>query len=507
MHALPPLLSFAAALALLATVDEKATAQDPPGLIARIGGDADRPDSLRALAVSADGRLLALAGEPESPTGDAVVQLRDAATGRLLHRLAGHEGPVRSLAFSPRGDLLATLTGDPDGIGLTRLFEVKTGQLRLTIDAGGRHVFFTPDGRLAVAGFARVTTFDPATGRDTGRFAAMPIIKDVTPDARRAVGVSHHGQGLLEVRDLATGKPLARLTGCAAEPLAARFSPDGRTVAALAPKARYLLVWEVLTGQLVHRLPIDKTFLSLTFNTDGRHLLAGDTDGSIRAWELATGAESGRLTGHDGAITTFALAPNGRLLSGSTDRTAILWSLTTVRTSSLPSAPLSDSDIEKVWTDLAGPDAPAAYRGLGLLAHRPADVLPSIVDRVERQLVPVPDADLARLLTDLGHPDYLVREQATANLAAVGDNVRPHLERALAETSSPEVRSRLRVLLRRSGLTPRFTPADLLRFRRLIGEALSLSGDEPKRLLRLIADESPDPPLAAEARTALSSRP
>lgn len=473
-------------------------------MIARFGADAERPESVRAVALSPDGRLVALADEPETPAGVFGVQLRDAATGGLLQTFAQHEGPVRSVAFSARGDLLATVTSDSDGVGLTRLFETGTGALRLTIDAGGRLVRFLPDGRLLVAGDARVVSFDPANGREVGRFPAMPVVKDVTPDGLRAVGLSHHGQNILEARDLGAGKPAVHLTGCAGEPLAAVFSPDGRTVAAADLKTRTVLVWEVLTGQVVHRLSSESSFLSLGFTADGRYLLAGGVDKTIRAWEVATGGETGRLVGHEGAVTAFAPGREGLLLSGSTDRTAILWSLAAVRGSLLPAGTLTMADFDEAWEALAGPDAAAAYRALGLLAHRPAEVLPGIAGRVERQMVPVPDGDLARLLAELDHPDYLIREQATAALAKAGDAVRPHLERALAESISPEVRSRLRLLLRRSGLTPRFSPGDLLRLRRLIGEAASLGGEDAKRVLRLIMDEFPDAAVAAEARTALN---
>lgn len=503
MRIVIPSPSFAATLALLAIVGGPTVAQEPAAAIARFGADADRPDSLRVVAASPDGRSVALAGEPETPAGGFEAQLRDAATGRLVHTLAGHEGPVRALAFSPRGDLLATVTGDAGGVGLTRLFETATGRLKLAIDAGGRLARFLPDGRLLVAGDGRVLTFDPASGREVGRFPAMPIVKDVTPDGLRAVGLSHHGQNVLEVRDLAGGRAVVRLAGCAGEPLAAVFGPAGRTVAAADPKTRTVLVWEVLTGQVVHRLSADASLLSLAFTADGRHLLAGGGDKAIRSWEIATGGATGRLTGHEGPVTALALGPTGSLLSGSTDRTAFLWSPAAVRGSSLPSGPLAETDFDAAWDALAGPDVAAAYRALGLLAHRPGDLLPEMAGRVERQLVPVPDADLARLLGELGHPDYLVREQATAALAKAGDGVRPHLEGALAEAASPEVRSRLRLLLRRSGLTPRFTPGDLLRLRRLIGEAASLGGDDARRLLRLIADEFPDPALAGEARAAL----
>ena len=88
-------------------------------------------------------------------------------------------------------------------------------------------------------------------------------------------------------------------------------------------------------------------------------------------------------------------------------------------------------------------------------------------------------------------------------LEKAGDRIRPHLERALVDARSPEVRSRLRLLLRRGGAAPRFSAGDLLRLRRLIGEAVSLGGDESRWLLELIAMEFPDAALASEARAAL----
>ncbi|HEX6986221.1 MAG TPA: WD40 repeat domain-containing protein, partial [Planctomycetaceae bacterium] len=332
-----------------------AAVAEPPAVRTRFGSpeDPDRPESLRAVAISPDGRLVALAGEPETPTDSLAVQIRDSATGELIRTLGGHEGPVRSLAFSPRGDRLATVTSNADGVGVLRVFETKTEEPAQVIDAGGRIVRFLPDGRLAIAGFGKVLVFDPATGREVGRHPAMPVVKDVSRDGGRVLGVSHHGRGELEVRDLGTGKPVARLSGCAAEPLAAAFSPDGRTVAAADQRTRAVIVWEVLTGQEVHRLGSEMTVTALAFTADGRHLLAGGFGDAIRGWEVATGTPTGRLAGHEGAVLALAVGPNETLLSGATDRTAVLWSLAAVRGTSLSTGPLAEADFDAAWEALA----------------------------------------------------------------------------------------------------------------------------------------------------------
>ncbi|VXD15741.1 serine/threonine-protein kinase [Planktothrix paucivesiculata] len=70
------------------------------------------------------------------------------------------------------------------------------------------------------------------------------------------------------------------------------------------------------------------TVKALAISPNGYILVSGSQDKTLIIWNLKTGQLLYRLIGHEAAITSVAISPNGhKLVSGSLDRTLISWNL------------------------------------------------------------------------------------------------------------------------------------------------------------------------------------
>ena len=67
--------------------------------------------------------------------------------------------------------------------------------------------------------------------------------------------------------------------------------------------------------------------MSVAFSPDGRRIVSGSGDKTIRVWDAETGEEVvGPLKGHSDWVMSVAFSPDGRrIVSGSDDKTIRVW--------------------------------------------------------------------------------------------------------------------------------------------------------------------------------------
>ena len=67
----------------------------------------------------------------------------------------------------------------------------------------------------------------------------------------------------------------------------------------------------------------------MTFSPDGRWIVSGSADSSLRVWDAATGKLAYTLEGHTTGVRCVAFSPDGRrIASGGEDTTVRVWDAT-----------------------------------------------------------------------------------------------------------------------------------------------------------------------------------
>ena len=105
---------------------------------------------------------------------------------------------------------------------------------------------------------------------------------------------------------------------------AAVFSSDGRYIVS-GSDDRTIRLWDAQTGSQVGNPFQGHTskVWSVAFSSDGRHIVSGSGDCTIRLWDAQTGSQVGNpLQGHTSSVFSVAFSPDGRhIVSGSSDQT------------------------------------------------------------------------------------------------------------------------------------------------------------------------------------------
>ena len=268
---------------------------------------------------------------------EAVYEVVRSWSYECVRTLAGHEGPVASVAFSPDGKLALSTSYDEE---VLKLWDVSTGKLVRTFMAAGAmlsSVAFSPDGHWALSGGNALKLWDIETGECVRTFSESGHwVQSVafSPDGRFAVS---GGQAPLKLWDIATGECLRMFAGQNDQVCSVAFSPDGLSVIS---GGKDLKLWSTSSGECVRELTGHGSRVNaVAFSPDGAHVLsAGD---KLKLWNIVTGECVKTFKKRDD-VPAFSVvfSPNGLwALSGS--HQVNLWNISTgesVRTFTPPLA-------------------------------------------------------------------------------------------------------------------------------------------------------------------------
>ena len=117
------------------------------------------------------------------------------------------------------------------------------------------------------------------------------------------------------------------------------YSPDGRHIIS-GSDDKTIRIWDAETGAAVGT-PLEEhtdCVNSVAYSPDGRHIISGSYDTTIRVWDAEPGAAVGTpLHGHIHCVNSLACSPNCRhIISAPDDMTIRLWYPATRNTTQNP---------------------------------------------------------------------------------------------------------------------------------------------------------------------------
>jgi WD40 repeat protein len=236
-------------------------------------------------AVSPDGQRVVITCQRRIDTDRPAatsVQFWDAATGKELTQWKEHKGAVLHAAFSPDGRCVATASADRTA----RLWTTAVGDDLLHRRGVWPRVtdgVFSLDGRYLLTENAAWDSPDPAD-----RYSAS-------------------------VREVASGREVARLRGHENAVLCLGFSPDGARAVTGSAQSNLVRIWDTVSGRLLTTLKGHQNYLrAARFSPDGTRIITSADDQTVRTWDAGSGEQLARFEARSNFDVNGGLRPDGR---------------------------------------------------------------------------------------------------------------------------------------------------------------------------------------------------
>jgi WD40 repeat protein len=297
--------------------------------------------------------LLAQEAHAITYTLEAESALRQALqTSRVVARYPISD-PGQAVAYSPDGQRMAVastatiqmweLAATPGAVAAAPIFTITLPEVepteRTSLDTGGVRDESEP--RVTAPG---ITSGEGGAPVAPGTGALLDMV--ISPDG--ALLATAHSDGMTYLWDAATGDLVRTLgqrsqaaglpapqpgviapaaTG-AARNTAVAFSPNGAQLAA-AYLDGTVKIWDVATGaEVIKPIRVNRRgVLDVAYSPDGARLATATIDNRVDLWDPATGAALNRPPAeHIDAVYAVAFSPDGAYLaSGSKDKSVIVW--------------------------------------------------------------------------------------------------------------------------------------------------------------------------------------
>lgn len=289
---------------LLESAGGKAVAAAKPGFdlalrpeeLAKPEGPPPLPEKLSMEGVIHTARMCSITGLAASPwaplvaiAGQKQVLLFNPETLELLGVLPFKEGEPVDVKFSQNGKLLLACGGRGARSGRVVVWDVVTGQCRMTV----------------------------------GQEFDTVLTADIRPD-QSLVALGGPSR-LVKLYSTKTGELVHKMKKHTDWVTALAFSPNGQMLAS-ADRNGGISLWDPDSAQELFTLAGHKAAVtSLSWRPDSKLLASASEDGTVKLWDVQEGKQVKSWTAHAGGTLCVSYARDGRLVTCGRDSAVILW--------------------------------------------------------------------------------------------------------------------------------------------------------------------------------------
>jgi len=271
--------------------------------------------AVKSIAFSPDGKFLVSAAD------DRTIRLWDVSTGKEIRVFVGHTLAVNYVSFAPDGKSIASASSD----GTVRVWEVATGRELLKMVHGDpvKALAFSPDGQLLAAACEFASQECKNAGIELWNARTAEPVRQISEPDKSVESLAFSPDGHLlasagyqsptRLWEVSSGKELRHFEiQNPTHPPYVSFSPDGAMLSIGDWSSIHLL--EVSTFRELRSLDRPKG-LQVVFSPEGRMLAASGADPLLVVWDTRTWVRRRQGFHEDVGCPQVAFSPDGKMLA------------------------------------------------------------------------------------------------------------------------------------------------------------------------------------------------